>query len=150
MSRFYPNAVQYNEAPMLGSSSLVGPYTCDYRKCSGAYAQLGRFQAFSLSHGEQIVARAFVCSPECGAAYNRYVLSASDPESDSARARHRLLEKIYGRHIVPAPAPHRAADCDRLEWLQVCRAGLSVADAEIAERELVVEGLVPHCVTHIK
>jgi hypothetical protein len=143
MERYFGAAAALpNDCVLVGSSSLAGVHVCAYRKCSGPFAQLGRFQALSLSHGHQIVARASVCSPECAAAYNRYVLSAGDPESDQARARHLLLEKVYGRRIVPAPAPGRTQDCDRMKWLRVCRAHLTVDEAELAERELVVQGLV--------
>jgi len=133
----------------VGSSSLVGGYTCSYRPCSGSFAQWRRFQALDFAANGIIYAKASVCSPECAAAYNRYVQSASDPESDVARARHRLLEKAYGRHIVPAP---RAPTTERLAWLQVCRAQLSAAEAEVAERELTVQqaGEGVSSVPHIK
>lgn len=151
MDRFYGQATaSYTYIVEPGSSSLCGPHFCSYRKCSGSFAQLGRFQALSLSHGKEIVARASVCSPECAAAYNRYVLSADDPESDGARTRHQLLEKVYGRRIVPAPAPNRTQDCNRMEWLRVCRAQLSEAEREVADRELVVQRVVPQGVGHIK
>lgn len=154
MDRFFGDAATpYAAAPALpGSSSLSGQYICGYAKCSGPYAQLGRFQCFSLSQDgtERIVSRAMVCTPECAAAHNRYVLSAGDPESDAARARHLMLEKIYGRRIIPAPAPNRTQDTNRLEWLRVCRAQLSAQEWEVAERELQVQRLVPQSVAHIK
>lgn len=109
---------------------------------------MGRFQALDFAPNGIIYAKASVCSPECAAAYNRYVQSASDPESDVARARHSLLEKTYGRHVVPAPrAP---ATTDRLAWLEVCRAQLSAAEAEVAERELSVQQSGVSSVPHIK
>lgn len=151
MDRYWGEAAAPAAAPAAGSPSLAGVYTCSYRGCGGPYAQLGRFQALLLRQpGDVIVARASVCSPECAAAYNRYMLSADDPESDAARARHALLEKVYGRRIQPAPAPHHTQDTDRMEWLRVCRASLSAAEQEVAERELSVQGSVVYSVPHIK
>ena len=153
MDRFYPAAAPatHTSRDLVGTSSLVGPYTCSYRKCGRPYAQLGRFQALSLHQpGDVIVACASVCSPECAAAYNRYQLSAADPESDTARARHALLEKVYGRRIKPAPAPHRIATLDRLDWLRDCRGHLSATEQEVAERELSVQEAVASSVPNIK
>lgn len=152
MERYFPAAAPFKNTSAIevGSSSLVGDYVCSYRKCSGSYAQLGRFQALSFGSDGRIVARAAVCTPECAASYNRYVLSACDPESDEARARHAMLEKVYGRRIQPAPAPSRTQDTDRMDWLRVCRAQLSPAEQEVAERELSVQSVVVYSVPHIK
>ena len=151
MDRFFGAGAAADSQPcVVGTSSLAGAYVCAYRKCAGPYAQLGRFQALAFRGDGVIVSCASVCTPECAAAYNRYVQSASDPESDEARARHALLEKVYGRRIQPAPAPHRTQDSDRFAWLQVCRAQLSPLEHEVAERELTVQGPVVYSVPHIK
>lgn len=139
MNRYFTTVTEVvDDSAVVGTSALCGPHLCDYRKCGNPYAQKGRFHAYYFANGRAI-ATADVCTPECAAAYNRYYFSRCDPESDAAQARHILLEKIYGRRIVPAPGPSRYQDVDRWAWLQVCRAQLSEEERTVADAELVVQ-----------
>jgi hypothetical protein len=64
------------------------------------------------------------------------------------RNRHTLLERRYGRTIVPAPVRKNLprynfeSNLTRSKWLPECRRGLRPSEMEVAKLELTVQSLV--------
>lgn len=130
------------EAPLLvGDSSLVGVYRCDY--CHEPFAQLGRFQILVSNDDctQFVPGKGNFCTPECAAGHNTY--KSRDAGSDACKNRHALLERRYGRRIACAPMPRvlRSGTVRRAAWLTQCREQLEHEERIVAERELYVEKL---------
>lgn len=134
------DTVQYGPL-RVGDSSLQGAWTCDY--CRQPCAQYARFQVWAgafdpVAQREQLVGVGSFCLPECCAAWNQYKSRNTSTEQCRER-RHALLERKYGRTIVPSPAPSQIHQMVRGVWLTECRAQLVAEDAEIAHTELFVQ-----------